>query len=48
MTSLLNKIVFILCFGLQVFANAQTLDKDGIPDVPQPYALVNDFAQLTE
>ncbi len=46
MTSLLNKIVFILCFTLQVFANAQTFDKDGIPDVPQPYALVNDFAQL--
>lgn len=33
-------------FSLQIFANAQTLDKDGIPDVPQPYALVNDFANL--
>jgi len=46
MTSLLNKIVFILLIGLQFFAKAQTLDKDGIPDVPQPYALVNDFAGL--
>lgn len=46
MTSLLNKILLILLLCLQTFANAQTLDKDGIPDVPQPYALVNDFAHL--
>lgn len=31
---------------MQLFATAQTLDKEGIPDVPQPYTLVNDFAGL--
>ncbi len=46
MTSHLNKIILTLFLGLQFFVNAQTLDKDGIPNVPQPYALVNDFANL--
>jgi len=46
MTSPLNKLFLILLLCVQLFAQAQTVDKDGIPDVPQPYALVNDFADL--
>lgn len=46
MTSHLNKIIVALFLCLQVFTHAQTLDKDGIPDVKLPYSLVNDFANI--
>ena len=46
MTSLMNKILFFFLLSVQLIVNAQTLDKEGIPEVPQPYALVNDFAGL--
>ena len=46
MTSHLNKILVALFLCLQVFTHAQTLDKDGIPDVKLPHSLVNDFANI--
>src|SRR4051812_9953099 len=46
MTSPLNKILFSLFFLLHFFANAQSVDKQGIPDAPNPPKLVNDFAGI--
>lgn len=42
----MNKILLFFFLCVQLIVNAQTLDKEGIPEVPQPYALVNDFAGL--
>lgn len=46
MTSPLNKFALALLVFLQFFASAQTFDKEGIPDIPDPPKLVNDFAGL--
>ena len=42
----MNKILFTIFLSLQFIANAQLLDKDGIPQPPSPPRLVNDFAQI--
>lgn len=46
MTSPLNKLLAIVLLTLHFFATGQTLDKEGIPDVPTPFRLVNDFASM--
>ena len=46
MISPLNKILFTLFFLLQFFANAQVLDKEGIPEAPSPPRLINDYAEI--
>ncbi len=46
MTSPLNKILFTIFLLLHFFANAQVLDKDGIPEKPSPPRLINDFAEI--
>ncbi|MBK9328015.1 MAG: TPM domain-containing protein [Sphingobacteriales bacterium] len=46
MTSPLNKILAIILLTLHFFAGGQTLDKEGIPDIPTPFRLVNDFASM--
>ncbi len=46
MTSPLNKLLAILLLALHLVATGQVLDKEGIPDVPTPFRLVNDFATM--
>lgn len=46
MTSPLNKIILYLFLLLQIVAYGQTVDKQDIPERPNPPRLVNDFAGL--
>jgi uncharacterized protein len=46
MTSLFHKLTFLLLLLTALTVSGQTFDSEGIPDVPVPYRLVNDFAQM--
>lgn len=46
MTSPLNKIALLLLLCTNLFAGAQVLDREGIPEKPSPPRLINDFAEM--
>lgn len=46
MTFPIRQLFLAFSILLQFTSFAQTLDREGIPDVPTPYRLVNDFAQM--
>lgn len=46
MISLLNKLLLAFVLFWQISASAQSMDKEGIPELPDPPRLLNDFAGL--